>query len=191
MKTLIIVTHPDIDNSLINKRWIEELSKFPDQYVIHQLHKIYPDEKIDVIAEQKLIEQYDQIVFQFPVFWFSSPAFLKKWFDEVLLHGWAYGSKSGFKVSGKKVALAMSVGVEEYEYSESEKYKYTLEELVRPFELTFEYIRADYRPFFAYYGIGPDTPAEKIDKSVPLYMAFLESLREQNINASIQDPARV
>jgi len=25
MKTLIIVTHPNIEDSLINKRWIEEL----------------------------------------------------------------------------------------------------------------------------------------------------------------------
>jgi putative NADPH-quinone reductase len=27
MKTLIIVTHPDIEKSAINKRWIEELKK--------------------------------------------------------------------------------------------------------------------------------------------------------------------
>jgi putative NADPH-quinone reductase len=29
MKTLIIVTHPDIEKSAINKRWIEELKKSP------------------------------------------------------------------------------------------------------------------------------------------------------------------
>ena len=28
MKTLIIVTHPHIEDSLINKRWIEELEKY-------------------------------------------------------------------------------------------------------------------------------------------------------------------
>jgi len=28
MKTLIIVTHPNIEDSLINKRWIEELEDY-------------------------------------------------------------------------------------------------------------------------------------------------------------------
>ncbi|WP_442588413.1 NAD(P)H-dependent oxidoreductase [Pedobacter sp. AW31-3R] len=176
MKTLIIVTHPDIDHSVVNKRWIEELNKFPDKYVVHQLHEVYPDEKIDVQAEQKLMEQYDKIVFQFPFYWFSSPGFFKKWLDEVLTHGWAYGSKSGYKLSGKKVALAMSVGVDEKDYQSSGIYKYTMEELTRPFELSFDYVKVDYRPFFAYYGMEYNSSPEWIEKSVPLYLDFLDTL---------------
>lgn len=64
-------------------------------------------------------------------------------------YGWAYGSKSGYKVSRKKIAWAMSVGINEYGYNATGKYKYTLTELTRPFELTFEYIKADYRLFFS------------------------------------------
>ncbi|WP_316734925.1 NAD(P)H-dependent oxidoreductase [Pedobacter aquatilis] len=176
MKTLVIVTHPDLETSVINKRWVAELKKYPERYTIHDLHQTYPDGHIDVLKEQQLAERYDKIVFQFPVYWFSCPALLKKWIDEVLIHGWAYGSKSGYKVSGKKVALAMSVGVDEYEYRPGEKYKYTLEELTRPFELSFEYVRADYQPFFAYYGIELNTAEEYIEKSVALYLAFLDAL---------------
>ena len=51
MKTLIIVTHPHIEDSLINKRWIEEFEKYPELYTIHQLYKVYPDERIDVKKE--------------------------------------------------------------------------------------------------------------------------------------------
>ncbi len=29
MKTLVIVTHPNIEQSVINKRWIAELAKSP------------------------------------------------------------------------------------------------------------------------------------------------------------------
>lgn len=176
MKTLVIVTHPDIENSAINKRWIKALHKFPDKYAVHQLYKIYPDEKIDVQAEQQLVEQYDKIVFQFPYYWFNCPPLLKKWFDEVLTHGWAYGSKSGYRVSGKKIALAISLGVDEREYRREERYKYTLAELTRPFELTFEYVKADYRPFFAYYGMEFNTSEEWIERSVPLYLDFLDAL---------------
>jgi putative NADPH-quinone reductase len=126
---------------------------YPEKYDIHQIHEVYPDEKLDMPAEQKLVEQYSKIVFQFPFYWFNCPSFLKKWLDEVLTYGWAYGSKSGYKVSGKKIALAISVGINENEYNQTGKYKYTLEQLTTPFELTFEYVKADYQPLFTYYGI--------------------------------------
>lgn len=176
MKTLIIVTHPDIDKSTINKRWVEELKKFPEKYVVHQLYKAYPDEKIDIRTEQGLIENYDKVVFQFPYYWFNCPALFKKWLDEVLIHGWAYGSKSGYKVGDKKIALAITLGADENEYTPTAVYKYTLTELLRPFELTFEFVKADYRPYFAYYGIEYNSSEEWIEKSVPLYLSFLESL---------------
>jgi putative NADPH-quinone reductase len=176
MKTLVIVIHPNIQDSLINKRWIEELNQYPDKYVVHQLHEVYRDEKIDILSEQKLIEQYSNIVFQFPFYWFNCPPFFKKWLDEVLTHGWAYGSKSGYKLAGKKIALAISAGVDEHEYRHSEKYKYTMAELTRPFELTFEYVKADYKPLFVYYGIEFNSSAEWIEKSVPLYLDFLDAL---------------
>ncbi|UII34551.1 NAD(P)H-dependent oxidoreductase [Fulvivirga ulvae] len=176
MKTLVIVIHPNIQDSVINKRWIDELNKYPGKYDIHQLHEVYPEEKIDVQAEQRLIEQYSKIVFQFPFYWFNCPPFFKKWLDEVLAYGWAYGSKSGYKVAGKKIALALSVGIDEHEYSTTGKYKYTMEQLTTPFELTFEYIKADYQPLFAYYGIELNASSEWVEKSVPLYIDFLESL---------------
>ncbi len=50
-----------------------------------------------------------------PYYWFNCPPLFKKWLDEVLTHWrWAYGSKSGYRVSGKKIALlAISAGVDE------------------------------------------------------------------------------
>ncbi|WP_164112189.1 MULTISPECIES: NAD(P)H-dependent oxidoreductase [Sphingobacterium] len=174
MRTLIVVIHPNIESSVVNKKWIEEIKSHPDKYQLHELHKVYSEEKIDVQAEQKLIEQYDKIVFQFPFYWFNCPPLFKKWLDEVLTYGWAYGSKSGYKIKGKKITLAVSVGIDEHEYNSNKKYKYTLSELLRPFELTFEYVKADYRPFFAYYGIELDSTEEWIESSISSYLDFLK-----------------
>jgi putative NADPH-quinone reductase len=129
------------------------IKQLPRKFTVHQLYEAYPDEKLDVSAEQKLIEQHDRIIFQFPFYWFNCPPLFKKWLDEVMTYGWAYGSRSGYKMAGKKVALAISLGIDQHEYSHSQKYKYTIEELTRPFELSFEYVKADYLPFFGYYGI--------------------------------------
>ncbi|MCF0041537.1 NAD(P)H-dependent oxidoreductase [Dyadobacter fanqingshengii] len=176
MKTLVIVIHPDIQHSAINRRWIEELNKYPDRYAVHQLYEVYPDEKLNITAEQKLVEQHDKIVFQFPYYWFNCPPLFKKWLDEVMIYGWAYGRQSDFKMSGKRIALAISLGIDEQGYNHSALYKYTVEELTRPFELSFDYVKADYRPFFAYYGMEHNASDEWIEKSVPQYLAFLDTL---------------
>jgi len=183
MKTLIIVIHPDIKNSRINKRWIQELGKFPEKYYVHQLHEVYPDQQFDIAAEQKLIEEHDRLIFQFPFYWYHGPALLKRWMDEVLAHGWAYGSTSGYKLRGKKIALAISLGLKEHEVQKGGAYKYSLEEMTRPFELTFGYVKADYRPLFAYYGMAYNPSEEWIEKSVPLYIDFLNQLHSANDGA--------
>ena len=174
MKTLILVVHPHLNESLINKRWVEELQKHPDKYEVHQLYEAYPDGRIDVAAEQQLTERYERIVFQYPLYWFNCPPLSKTWLDEVLTYGWAYGSQSGYKMGGKKIALAITAGIDEHEYAASGKYRYTVDELTRPFELTFEYVKADYRPPFVFYGIELNSSEEWIEQSVPLYMKFLE-----------------
>lgn len=59
-KTLVIVTHPNIEQSHVNKSWVDALKAHPDLYTVHEIYKLYPDGKIDVAAEQKLLESYGQ-----------------------------------------------------------------------------------------------------------------------------------
>lgn len=176
MKVLIIIIHPKMNNSKINKRWSEELNKYPEKYYVHDLHQAYPNEDIDVFKEQQLISSYDKIIFQFPFYWFNCTPLLKKWLDEVLTYGWAYGRKSGFKMENKKIALAVTAGVNENEFCPTGKFKYSMAHLLSPFELTFEYVKADYKGFFAYYGVTRNSSKEALDKSVALYLEFLDTL---------------
>ena len=175
MKTLIIVSHPNISKSVINKQWIEELQKYPEKYTVHELKKEYPDEKIDVKKEQQLVEEHGTIIFQFPINWYASPPILKKWIDNVLTYGWAFG-KNGDKFQNRKVALAVSAGIKKEDY-QSRKYHYTLEELLAPFEATFRgYCHADYGPLFAFYGATAAPSKEEIEQSAKEYLNFIENL---------------
>ena len=83
MKSLIIAAHPSLGESVINKRWLEELHKHPDLCTIHILSEHYPDGRIDVEREHRLVESHGSLIFQFPIYWFSSPPLLKTWFDDV------------------------------------------------------------------------------------------------------------
>ncbi len=54
---------------------------------VNQLYEEYPDFKIDVAKEQKLLLEHDNIVFQFPLYWYSFPAIMKQWLDYGFSHG--------------------------------------------------------------------------------------------------------
>ncbi len=116
MKTLVIVVHPDIKHSTINKHWINEIQKYSNQFTIHELYKEYPTWEIDINKEQQLIETHQNLIFQFPIFNFSSPPLLKKWLDDVLIYGWAYGRENGDKLKGRKIGLAVSAGIQNEDY---------------------------------------------------------------------------
>jgi putative NADPH-quinone reductase len=183
LKTLVIVTHPSIEASVINRRWVEELKKYPEKYTIHELHKVYPDGNIDVEKEQHFIESHSNLILQFPVYWFNSPPLLKKWLDDVFVYGWAHGSNGGDKLKNRKVALAVSAGSKKEDYSEEGRYRHTLEQLLSPFETTFLYCNADYRSFFAFYGTEKEsgeneigTSESELEKSARDYLNFIDSL---------------
>ncbi|MDQ1234680.1 putative NADPH-quinone reductase [Paenibacillus sp. SORGH_AS306] len=175
MKTLVIVTHPNMQDSVINKRWIQELEKYPDQFTIHELYKVYPDENINVEQEQALVEAHDHIVFQFPLYWFNCPPLLKKWLDEVLTYGWAYGS-TGKHFTDRKVAIAVTVGVSEADYQPDGKYRYTLEQILLPFEMTFDYIHALYQGFTAFYSAEHESTPVRIEENISEYIHFLQHI---------------
>lgn len=95
MKTLIVIAHPNLKDLKVNRAWIKEAKKYPDKFTIYNLYEIYPDEIIDIEKEQKLIEEHDNLILQFPIYWFNCPPLMKKWLDDVFTDGWAYGKNKG------------------------------------------------------------------------------------------------
>ncbi|TKH41447.1 general stress protein [Paenibacillus terrae] len=172
MSTLVIVTHPNLAESRVNKRWVQELKKQPG-VTIHNLYEVYPDEKINVAQEQELLEQHDRIVLQFPFYWYSTPSLLKKWEDEVLTYGWAFGS-GGDKLEGKELLIALSAASLEENYQHDGRNRYTIEELLRPLEATSHLIGAKLLPYFVQYGAAVLTD-EQLEQSAQNYAQTVTS----------------
>ena len=151
-KTLVIVAHPDIARSTVNRTWARALAAQESRYTVHELYTAYPDGKINVAAEQALIEAHGSVILQFPVYWFSCPPLLKQWFDSVFTHGWAFGS-SATAFNGRKLGLAVSHGTPPQDYSHTGKTRHTLAETLVPFEIIAHYIGAEYLPPFTFYAL--------------------------------------
>ncbi|MBC2329818.1 NAD(P)H-dependent oxidoreductase [Listeria swaminathanii] len=176
MKTLVIIAHPNIENSRVNKVWKETLLKNTADVQIHELYQAYPNWDIDVAFEQQQLQNYDKVIIQFPFYWYSYPPLLKKWFDDVFSHGWAYGSK-GDKMADKKLALAISIGDKQYNYQENAPIGYSLETLLTPFRATINHIKADYRGAHTIFGSSFEVTDEEIVENAKVYVDdFLASL---------------
>ncbi|MCH3963933.1 MAG: NAD(P)H-dependent oxidoreductase [Clostridium sp.] len=172
MKALVILTHPDIENSRVNKIWKQELVKYPDDIEIHELYRDYPDWKIDVEKEQGLLDIHNYIIFQFPVYWYSYPPLLKKWLDDVFTHGWAYGS-NGHKLEGKKFGLALSIGDKRENYSHTGSVGFTVDEVITPFKASANHVGAIVLPHFAFFGSSFQATDDEVDQSAKDYVEYI------------------
>ncbi|AIY07101.1 NAD(P)H-dependent oxidoreductase [Paenibacillus polymyxa] len=170
MKTLVLVFHPDLTASRVHRRLTEEMKKQAG-VTIHHVYEAYPNEKIDVAAEQSLLEQHDRIVLQFPFYWYSTPSLLKKWEDVVLTHGWAFGSK-GDKLHGKELLIAVSTGAAKENYLPDGNFKYTVSELLRPLQATSNLIGTRYLTPYILYGVMQHLSDEELEQSAKDYVAY-------------------
>lgn len=131
-KVLVVLAHPNFKDSFANKTIIEKIKKINADIEIDDLYQLYPDFKIDVKKEQEKLVKADSIVIQFPMFWYNAPALMRQWFESVLEHGFAYGSK-GKALEGKKFIVSFTTGSAASDYKEGGAQNYTLEDLTKGF----------------------------------------------------------
>ncbi|GAA3539911.1 NAD(P)H-dependent oxidoreductase [Amycolatopsis ultiminotia] len=100
MNVLWIFAHPEPqslngslrDEGIATLRSLDHQVRESDLYAMHWnpvVDKIAtaPD---DVRAEHEKLAWADAVVFQFPLWWYGTPAILKGWFDRVLIQGYGY-----------------------------------------------------------------------------------------------------
>lgn len=88
------------------------------------------------------------------------PGLLKTWIDEVLLHGFAYGS--GAKLSGKTVLLSITAGAPEAAYQRDGFTGHTVFELLTPLAVTAKACSMIFAESVVSYGYS--VPAAQNDK---------------------------
>lgn len=170
-KTLVIVVHPTLSTSTINKAWSEAAC---GHATLHFLYDAYPNgASFDIAAEQALIEAHDRIVFQFPLYWYAAPHLLKKWLDEVITYGWAYG-EGGDKMEGKELAVAVSCGGKKEEFSEGGIQCHSLANYMQVFDGIAAFVRAKYIGVHALYDSYNPATKENLPANCSEYVRFLE-----------------
>lgn len=171
MKNIALyLVHPSYEKeSRINKALINA-AKNLENITIYDLYKNYPDFKIDVKKEQERLLENDIVVLQFPLFWFSSPALLKEWFDLVFTQDFAFDGKYALK--DKKLLVSTTAAGAEETYKES---GILIEDYLKPIVGTAMYTKMQYqKPFIVHntYVLSD----EQLDNIAKEYVQYLLEL---------------
>ncbi len=132
--TYLLAAHPNLRDSKVNHRLLAA-ARTVSGVDSHDLYASYPDFDIDVPAEQARAASAQLIVLMHPVQWYSMPALLKLWLDEVLTYGWAYGPGGG-ALQGKDLWLVATTGGPESSYHPKTYNRYFFDAFLPPYEQT-------------------------------------------------------
>lgn len=172
---LILFFHPLYHKSRVQRQLAEAVMHL-EGITFRNMYDHYPDFRIDVKREQEMLVGHDLIIWQHPLYWYSSPSLLKEWIDLVLEHGFAYGTK-GRALEGKQVMSVVSTGGREEAYKAEETNRYSLRQLLAPFEQTVTLCRMQYLPPFVVHGTHLLEETD-ISRAAASYRTVITGLRD-------------
>ena len=178
-KILILFSHPLFEKSNANLAMVANIPQ-SDNITFHDLYEEYPDFDVDVKREQELLAAHDIIIWHHPMYWYSCPPLMKQWIDMVLEHGWAYGRR-GLALKDKLIFQVITTGGNQEYYCETGRDRYTIPDLLEPFNQTAKVCHMEYLPPFVVHGTHNMTE-EDYEKNGKIYGYLLEYLTENDLD---------
>ncbi|MDG3086260.1 NAD(P)H-dependent oxidoreductase [Vibrio hannami] len=179
-KILLLFAHPSQHRSEVNSPLFDAAEKL-DSVTAVDLYAEYPTFNINIPKEQQRLLEHDIIIFQFPLYWYSTPAILKEWQDLVLEYGFAYGH-DGKALHGKTFMCALSAGGKEDAYHTDGYNHYTIQELLQPIEQMATMTGMNYISPFALFGSRTALEEGRIALHVDNWTRLLVALAEDKVN---------
>lgn len=171
---LVVLAHPYPRRSRACAALLDAVRDLP-ALEVRSLYDLYPDFDVDRAAEQAALERARLVVWLHPMFWYTAPALMKHWFDEVLVRGFAYG-QGGDKLAGKDALWATTTGGNEAAFSAAGRHRLPFEAFVPVIEQTARFCGMNWLAPFAVHG-AHEVPVESLRESGLAFRARLEAWR--------------
>lgn len=181
-RTLVILGHPTSEASSVNRHLADVVRTLPGVSV-RDLASVRGATGFDVAAEQEALRAHETVVLQFPWYWYSTPGILKEWMDEVLTHGFAYGTR-GDALHGKRLLVATSTGGPEESYRPGGYNRFTMEELMLPLKATANLCGMTFLTPFVVHGARTIDPAA-LAAQASRYRNLLNSTTPHGVRSAV------
>lgn len=179
-KVLVLYAHPSQRWSEVNAPLFAAAQQV-DSVTAVDLYAEYPAFNIDVNQEQRRLLEHDVIIFQFPLYWYSTPSILKEWQDLVLEYGFAYGPNAT-ALKDKLFLCVVTAGGKEEAYKKDGYHQMTVRDLLRPLERTAAVTGMHYLPPLALFDARTAKEENRIDLHVRQYRQLLNALIEETLD---------
>jgi len=158
---VVIHAHPYPARSRAGAALLAAVSGLPTVEV-RSLYALYPDFDIDAATERGAIGRATALVLLHPLYWYTTPALLKHWFDAVLTKGFAYG-EGGTALHGKTCLWAVTTGGDTQAYSAEGRHRHELAAFIPVVEQTARYCGMTWAEPFVVHGAHQVSDAELAD----------------------------
>ena len=173
---LVYYAHPGHRYSHVNSVMVEQAQQVKDITFV-DLYAEYPRFNIAVDKEQQRLLDHDVILFQFPLFWYSTPSLVKEWIDLVLEHGFAYGD-GGDKLTDKRMMLAITAAGPVDAYRPKGYQHFPLRTFLTPLEQTAHLCKMRFTPPYVLYASLRAPEEGLVEPHVAGYRHLLEAVRD-------------
>ncbi|MEM9102858.1 MAG: NAD(P)H-dependent oxidoreductase [Pseudomonadota bacterium] len=181
-RILLLFAHPSQSQSEVNLPLFQASAKVEGVTAV-DLYAEYPTNRINIDREQERLLAHDTLIFQFPMYWYSTPPILKEWQDLVLEYGFAYGA-GGTALHGKSFMCSFTAGGPEVAYGKGGLNNFTVRELLRPLEQTAMLTGMHFHPPFALFGARTALEENRLDVHIQQWVKVLEMLKTTSFNTA-------
>ena len=165
-KVVILLAHPNFKESQANKALIDAVKDMPGVVILD----LYA-EPFDAEAHKKILSEAKAVVFQFPFYWASAPSQLKKWLDEI------FTPLAQTEVVKDKPLMVVTTTGSEYEaYRSGGRNHFTMDELLRPYQLVANHSGMAWQTPHVVYGAATPAAAENLKEGTKIYRQRIEAL---------------
>ncbi|WP_337271173.1 NAD(P)H-dependent oxidoreductase [Oryzifoliimicrobium ureilyticus] len=179
---LVLFAHPGQRHSRVNVGMAKIASSIEGVTFI-DLYAQYPKFDIDIDVEQDRLLRHDVLIFQFPIYWYSTPSILKEWQDLVLEYGFAYGH-SGDKLANKVFLPVITAGGPDHAYTEHGRNHFRLRTLLSPLEQTANLCQMRFVAPYALFSAHDAQQEGRADPHLEGYRRLLLALRDETFDLS-------
>ena len=180
-RILLYYAHPGHRKSNANKAMWRAVRDLEGVTPV-DLYAEYPRLDINIEREQQRLLDHDLILFQFPLFWYSTPSILKEWQDLVLEHGFAYGD-GGTALKDKRMMLAITAAGPAEAYTPKGYQHFPLRTFLSPLEQTAGLCKMTFETPYVLFSSLKAPKGAALDLHVDGYKQLITSLQDDSFDS--------
>ena len=162
-KVVVLLAHPNMENSQANKTLFDVI-KDMEEVAVFNLYEMPSEDLLNMDAWSRIISHATVLIYQFPFYWMSAPSLLKQWQDRIF----TYLAKTP-AVAGKPLLVATTTGSEFDADRSGGRNRFTVDELLRPYQAGAVHAGMVWQTPFVVYGMGTPEAEKNIAQAADLY----------------------